>query len=75
MGGINRGVKNGKSRLDENQVKAIRKRYWVDGVSSTLLAKAYGVGDMTILDACNYLTWKHVEDTFKYYEITRYVQD
>lgn len=59
------GVKNGRSRLDPDNVRAIRLRYIAgnnqhDG-NATALAMEFGVTKQTILGVVNRRTWAHVK--------------
>lgn len=54
------GSKNSQAKLDEPQVKAIRRRA-KKGESTAALADAYGVSLSTVRGIIRRDTWKHVE--------------
>jgi hypothetical protein len=55
------GVRNGRARLTEEQVRDIRARYAAGGVSERQLAVEFEVGRYTIRAILRRETWKHVE--------------
>jgi hypothetical protein len=55
-----RGEQNGRSKLTEQQVKAIRDRYAKETVSHRSLAAEYQVSPGVIYALLNRLTWKHL---------------
>jgi len=56
----NRGGKSGRSKLIEDDVREIRKKF-NNGYSIQGLAKEYGVGRLCIRNIICYRTWKRVE--------------
>jgi len=51
-----KGVRNGRAKLTENDVRAIR----LSSLLPSRLAEAYGLSLPTIIDVINRTTWKHV---------------
>ena len=58
-GGVRRGEQNNKTRLTEQDVRAIRAEY-ASGVSQTALAQRYPVGQQAISRIVARHTWAHV---------------
>jgi hypothetical protein len=54
------GQKNGKSKLTEKKVIAIRKEYKKGKISQLFLANKYGVCQSTIDLIVRKITWKHI---------------
>jgi ribosomal protein S25 len=59
------GEEQGMTKLNEEQVREIRKEYSEGKVSYQALADKYGVGNSTIKGICKRLTWKHIEDDYQ----------
>lgn len=55
------GTRNGKSLLDEDKVREIRKLYSEGGWTYKMLGKKFDVSGPTITDVVVRRTWKHVE--------------
>lgn len=53
------GIRNGKAKLTEAQVRTIRNMYQ-EGISVNSLAKKYRMDESTLFDLVKYRTWKHV---------------
>lgn len=62
MGLMPRGEKRGHAKLSDDQVREIRRRHGVGGVSKTALAREIGVSFHTIFDVLAGRTWRHVQD-------------
>jgi DNA-binding XRE family transcriptional regulator len=58
--GFGPGERNVSSRLTEDKVLDIRRRYKAGGISQYALAAEYGVSQTTIKDITRGRTWKHV---------------
>ncbi len=54
------GEKNHQSRLTEDDVREIRRKYREGGVSQRALAAEFGVVQRTIATVVNRITWTHV---------------
>jgi hypothetical protein len=54
------GERHGNSKLNEEKVREIRRRYAVEAVSQMDLAHAYGVNQTIISDVLRRVSWKHV---------------
>lgn len=55
-----KGVRNGRAKLTESQVRNIRNMY-KEGISAPKLAKFYEMDTSTIVDLIRYRTWKHIK--------------
>lgn len=55
-----KGEENGASRLNEKQVRAIRKMYAQGNLSQSEIAHLFGIGQMTVSSLVRRKTWKHV---------------
>jgi len=61
----NDGIRNGKSKLTEKQVKQIYKDYWLYGLQNKRdLGKKYGVTGMQIANIVNKKNWKRLLDEY-----------
>lgn len=61
LSGINKGSKNGQSKLCEEEVEVIREVYAKGGVSTYELAERFGVSDRNINMIINRKTWGWLE--------------
>lgn len=61
-----------KKILTPNKVRAMRRLYWVKGLTSMCIARLYGVKNQTVYDAVTYRTWGTLQDNFSSSEITRH---
>lgn len=57
---VPRGIKNGMSKLNNEQVVKIRKEYSIYKTSQYELARKYNVSRPTISKIIKYDTWKHI---------------
>lgn len=55
------GARNGRARLNEDQVREIRRRWAVGGIRQKALAHEYGVALVTIEEVIRRKKWRHVE--------------
>lgn len=60
-GHIPKGIKNGRAKLSEDDVRAIRQRYEYRKFSFQKLADLYGVSTTMINDIVYYRSWKHIK--------------
>lgn len=56
-----RGTKSKLAKLDDDQVREIRRLRAVEGITVTELGRRYGVHHGNISDICNRKIWKHLE--------------
>lgn len=56
-----RGERGGMAKLTERDVREIRRRYAVGGVTKTALGLKYGVSGTNVTDVINRRTWAHVD--------------
>lgn len=63
------GSENPISKLDEENVWAIRAFLKHKIHSQKAIAESYGVSEMTISRIANGKTWKHVHENWPYYEV------
>ena len=59
-GTVSVGTKNGASLLSEEKIQPIFEAYCL-GISASILARRYNVGDKTILSVLNGTSWSHVD--------------
>ncbi len=57
------GMRNGSSRLNDEQIRNIRKLHSSGAETQKLLAKRYGVARVTIWKIVHGLSWKHIANT------------
>lgn len=57
-----RGAAHGNAKLDEQQVRAIRRRFAAGGITATALAEEYGLTLSPMHALLHRKTWKHVPD-------------
>lgn len=57
----NKGIQNGRAKLNEQDVLEIRKLLQ-EGLSSSKIANRFGVGKTAISDIKNGKTWSHVQE-------------
>lgn len=63
--GLSRGVpqlgsNNAAAKLNENEVRVMRKRYAKEDITLSELARLFGVAQVTISDVTTRKTWKHI---------------
>ncbi len=61
LGAWPRGEAHPKAKLNDEKVRAIRRR-WTAGESGLALAAAFGVSQSTISSILHGRSWEHVED-------------
>lgn len=61
-----------KKILTPNKVRAMRRLYWVKRLTSSCIARLYGLNNQTVYDAVTYRTWIEVADNFLPGEVTRH---
>jgi len=59
--GSSRGIKNGRARLTENDIREIRALYAAGGWTAKALGERFGVGHSTIWLITQGVTWSHVK--------------
>lgn len=55
-----KGVRNGRCKLSESDVREIRRRREEHGETNAVIADAFGVGTTTVSGICTRRTWGHV---------------
>ena len=60
-----KGITHGRAKVTEDDVVAIRRRYWVGNETQAELSEVFGVNQTVIGDIVNHRSWQHVLDDFR----------
>ena len=58
---VSKGVANTSTTLTDDKVREIRKLYAAGGISQDKLGKMFNLGQSTVYNIVNNITWRHVK--------------